>query len=598
MKQSFQRLCLTTFLLLFAILSYAADEELGVSFSSQGGFYEGSISLTLSCQKGLSIRYTLNGNEPTFLDSVYRHPLYLDEGLCSQSNIYTIQTCPDDFWYVPDTIQKCIVIRAATFDSEGKQTGPVVTHSYFIQSLWQNHSNLPVISLCCDSLSLFDYDTGIMVQGRWKNNYEQRGKAWERLCNVEYYEPNNTGINQEAGVRIHGFGTRNGIQKGLKLYSRKQYGKKRFTHQFFETDETDSFKHLVLKPFGSGLFRDHICTQIAEPLNFETPQSRPVVLFLNGEYWGLYFLKERPDDQFVSDHYGFNKNHINVIESWDGKASSGNSEKFVEMMQWFIQANLSNSIEYEQACRLIDVDCFIDYYCFQLFTCNADWPNNNMRCWQADDGKWRWIFFDGDFCLASYHNILEYTLYNEKNHDISTLVFSKLLMNESFRERFYARYGELLTHEFDPKRTKKYFNDFMNLACQEFDSHFMRFGYSSKKEQFDFQVRFLDDFLSIRMTSAAAMIYKLYDHNNWTFKSSFIPSQSEFNFKNSKRPVFLFRMALQFKEWRYVNYFITYEQYRIHYELKTSKLHQYLKKAQRWTQAKKNAVRRIIQLHF
>lgn len=578
------KLCLLVLLISPLFLS---AQQVSVAFSSPGGFYEKPFSLSLSCPDRCSIHYTVNGNTPCASDPIYEEPLWLDERLYSKSNIYTVQICPDSEWFVPDTIQKCIVIRASAFDEGGSQIGDIVTHSYFIQSLWPNLSHLPVVSLCCDSLALFDYDTGIMVQGAMKDNYLQKGRDWERLCNVEFYELNNLGINQQAGLRIHGAGSRGGMQKGLRLYARKEYGVKRFKHNFFEATDLQSFKHLLLKPFGNGLCKDHICTQIAQPLNFETPKSRLVVLFLNGEYWGLYFLKERPDDQFIEDHYGYDKKDVNVIESWSGTIANGNNEDFVKMMRWFMRADLSDPNEYKQACQLIDVDCFIDYYCFQLFVANNDWPNNNMRCWQTHNDKWRWIFFDGDYCLTDYPNMLANTLYNDENKDISTLIFTELLMNEKFRNQFYERFGHLLTHEFDSKNTKRFFNTCIKSFEKEIDPHFNRFGFTNQKEAFSFQIYFVDLFLSIRLASAAAMVYKLYYYNGWRYDNSKVASQSTFKFKpNDSKPVFLFRMARQFKDWRYVHQYFVYRRYRIQDDWKNSGFHQYIKKTKLWKKLK------------
>ena len=556
--------------LLAMLFSPLLSPAQNVTFSAPGGFYDEPFPLQLSCPPGLSIHYTLNGNAPGPSSPVYEAPLTLDERLYSKSNIYNVQTCPDSIWFVPDSIQRCIVIRAAAFDADGKQVGDVVTQSYFIQTLWKASNGLAVISLCCDSLALFDHDTGIMVQGALRNNYGQKGKEWERLCHVEFYEPDNTGINQQAGLRVHGGYSRNGMQKGLRLYARKEYGKKRFEHKFFEAYETHSFKHLVLKPMKNGLFTDYISTQIARSLNFETTQSRPVILFLNGEYWGLYFLKERPDSQFITDRYGYNKEDVNVIESWEGEVTDGNNENFIKMMRWFLRADLSQPEQYAEACRLIDINCFIDYYCFQLFTANIDWPNYNMRCWQANNGKWRWVFFDGDYCMSSFQNIIYKTLYSNENRDISTLFFTKLLMNEDFRDSFYERYGYLLTHEFDYKNTKELFSACVETFTPEIDAHCTRFspqslaevqfGILEPQQGFDSWCRYLDKFLSIRTVGAAAMVYQLYYLNDWRYNKSKAPRQASFKFKSGK-PVFLFRMALQFRDWRYVEQYYAYKRY-------------------------------------
>lgn len=574
----FNWLCLL--ILWFSPLIMPAQEA-SVTFSASGGFYDKPFVLSLSCSDGCSIHYTTNGNIPCASDPIYEEPLLLDEKLYSKSNIYTIQTCPDSVWFVPTDIKKCIVIRAAAFDENGNHISPVTTNSYFIKSLVSYPSNLPVISLCSDSISLFGQEEGILLQEGNHHNSLQQGREWERLCNVEFYNPDNSGINQLAGLRTHGGDSRLGMQKGMRIYARKEYGQKRFNYSFFKNTNIHSNKNLVLKPLGTGLISDHICTQIAQPLNFETPQSLPVVLFLNGEYWGLYFLKERPDERFISDHYGFDRGSVNIIQSWIGNPSCGNNENFIKMIRWFMNADLSNANEYKQACQLIDIKCFIDYYCFQLFISNSDWPHNNMRCWQANDGKWRWIFYDGDCALLTNPNMLVNTLYNENNKNISTLIFTKLLGNECFRDDFYERFGELLIHEFDPKNTKAYFSNCINAINPELDFHYNRFGYTVNIMDYH------DRFLSISVVNAASMIYKLYYYNNWKYNKSKVPSQSTFKCRpNCDRPVFLFRMARQFKDWKFVRYYFSYEPRSTYYKIKSSRLYKSMKSNKLWYKLK------------
>ena len=111
-----------------------------VIYSATGGFYENSFDLTLSCNNpNNKIYYTTNGNTPTTQSYLYTQPLHLDENLYSQSDIYKIRNAPDNF-YVPDTIQKCIVIRAATFDNNDSIISDIITNSYCISSLgFNNH---------------------------------------------------------------------------------------------------------------------------------------------------------------------------------------------------------------------------------------------------------------------------------------------------------------------------------------------------------------------------------------------------------------------------------------------------------------------------
>ena len=283
------------FLLLIAFrLELFSQTE--VFFSHHGGFYDAPFALSLgSSDWECQIHFTTHGDAPTAASPLYESPLFLDEHLYSTSDIYVFSVSPVFDSFVPDSVQHAIVIRAAAFDADGQRVSEVVTQTYLIRSLGCEHHGLAVVSICADSLALFDYNTGIMVPGvnfdpeapGTTGNYFQRGEEWERLVNVEFYEPNNTGINQQCGLRMHGNHGRRAPAKGMKIYAREEYGKKRFKHRFFDTTQVKSFKHLVIKPFSilwpkTGV-QDYVTNRMALEMGLEAPSSRPVVLYINGE---------------------------------------------------------------------------------------------------------------------------------------------------------------------------------------------------------------------------------------------------------------------------------------------------------------------------
>ena len=465
------------FLCLLACLLKSSAQEVQVFFSRSGGFYEDCFSLTLSCDGQSQIRFTTNGATPTAASALYTEPLYLDESLYSKSDIYTIPTAVEALFYAPDSVQHCITIRAAAFDEAGNRIGPVATHSYFVRALGCDTHGLSVMALAADSLALFDYDSGILVPGAnfdptdesWSGNYYQSGIEWERLVNVEFYElDDNSGINQQAGLRTHGGTCRRQTQKGLKIYAREEYGKKRFKHRFFESISNDSFKHLVLKPFSYQWYvfgiQDDICNRMAAQLDVESVASRPMVLFLNGEYWGIYYLKEKPDSHYLEDHFGNDDSDYNVVDNWYGYQVDGDTTGFVQMIHWFSSCDFSSEEEYAMADEKIDLSSFIDYYCLELFIANRDWPANNMRCYQLGDGRWRWIFFDGDDALRDldfdvFDNATSLVNLGWPTDSRSTLVFRKLLENDGFCKRFERRFNSLLSTQFSYAATKPYFMD-------------------------------------------------------------------------------------------------------------------------------------------
>ena len=508
-----KRFALIGFLLLLSQWVWAQK----VTFSVTGGFYDASFDLALQCDGACQIRYTVNGNTPTGTSALYESPLRLNEELYSKSNIYTVQTACDELFYAPASVQKCITLRAAAFDEAGNRVSDVVTQSYFIRSLGCDTHGLPVMAISADSLDLFDYETGILIPGVYfdpvdaysTGNFYQSGREWERPVNVEFYEPDdNSGINQQAGLRTHGGTCRRQTQKGLKIYARDEYGKKRFKHKFFESIPNNSFKHLVIKPFSYHWFnygiQDDICNRMAAQLDVESVASRPMVLFLNGEYWGIYYLKEKPDAHYLEDHFGNEDTDYNVVSNWYGYQVDGDTTGFVEMMRWVKNCDLTQEDQYARIGEMIDISSFIDYYCFELFIGNNDWPANNMRCYQLHDGRWRWIFFDGDDALAK----MDFDVLENATSTInlgwptdarSTLLFRKLLENKEFGNSFLLRFNELLTSQFTYAVTKPYFDDAAALVRGEVPSQCERFGLPLNLGQWEYDILTVDKFLRTRV---------------------------------------------------------------------------------------------------
>lgn len=432
-----------------------------VLFSASGGFYEEVLQLELfNYNPQYHIRYTTNGSRPTAQSSLYEGALVLDTNLYSKSDIYTIVNCPEQSFYLPDSIQHCIVIRAAVFDENDSCISGVRTNSYFIHALGCDTHGLPVVSLCADSLDLFDYYRGIFVPGAWLSpnmplwtgNYFHKGREWERRCNVEFYENDNRGINQEAGLRTHGGASRRFQQKGMKLYAREEYGKKRFKHRFFDDSPIDNVKHLNIKPFrGSNWLQtglnDPLSHRVVRLMNIDRLATRAVVVFLNGEYWGIYYLEEATDSHYLEDHYGIAPESCNIIKNWR-TLDEGDNTQWEELYEWMETADLSDEDSYNYFCSKIDLNNFIDYTVFELYSANVDWPANNVRCWQSGNRKWRWMFFDGDGCFFRewdvFANIIDTSDNLGPSNAASTLFYRRLLQNQNFVSALRSRFWELM----------------------------------------------------------------------------------------------------------------------------------------------------------
>ena len=505
-----------------------------VHFSHPGGFYADPFSLALQLMYApsgtpLTIRYTLNGNAPTECDTPYTAPIPLTAACCSQSGIFRIPTVPEDRWYAPDTVERIIVVRAAAFDDDGYRRTPVITHSYLIDSLLHRRIALPVVSLCADSLSLFSTDTGLMVPGWYfdrrypysTGNYFQRGRHWERPAAFAYYAPSGDATEQDCGLRVHGNSQRVLAQKGLSLYARREYGDNRFDYPFFGPEGRESYRRLVLRPWstswsGAGI-EDWLCQHLADSLRFDHLATRPVVLFINGEYWGIYFLEEKADEHYVEEHHGVDSRQVDLLAYWGDEVENGSATRWNNLYRWLD----ADGTDFDRLCREVDTGAVMDYMLMQILILNDDWPVSNVRQWATDGTPWRWLFFDADGALAAFPDnaaILDYMTYysshllpstrgavsrtggpfqitSSHTSPQSTLLFRRLLANRTFLEASMRRLRQMVATHFDYRRSGALLQRVVKEVENEVPYQIRRFDKPSSLLRWRMAVEVIDDFL-------------------------------------------------------------------------------------------------------
>ncbi len=493
-----------------------------VTFSTTGGIFQNPFEISLgSSLPDTRIFYTTNGNTPDPLTAhLYQQPLFLDQNLFTDSNINQIQVTTDERHNPPnpEDVLKAVTLRAAAFDNQNRMVSAVETNTYFIETLGNNHHGLPVLSICTEHDGLFNYYNGIYVTGvhwdpnepDWSGNFLQRGRDWERVASLEFYPPDNKGFKQTVGLRVHGQGSRRLPQKPLRLYARSDYGESYFNYPFFGDEGLEKYKRFVIKPFSASWspagFEDYLSNALATKLKCDDIVSTPVILYLNGEYWGIYFLHERIDERLMVAKFDAVPDSIDMIENWSIYPMLGSSTDFIALYDFIENNDLTIPHNYNHVIEQIDVDNYIDYLIFQNYIGNYDWPANNMRCWkhQKEGSKWRWIFVDGD---AGFQNVnFDAFRHNSNtgedhwsNDPKATLFFRKLMKNESFKKRFFNRMEYLLNHHLNYQTGSYYLNKVVNQIYHDIPNQMLRFGIPETFGEWSEQVMSIRDFLKQRM---------------------------------------------------------------------------------------------------
>jgi hypothetical protein len=359
--------------------------------------------------------------------------------------------------HLPANPPRTAVIRAQLILPDG-QSGPVASATYFMGL----ESNLPLVSLIVDPDALWNAESGIFA-----NPYFS-GREWEREAEILFYEPQSgSGFQAPIGLRVHGAGSRVYEKKSLRLYFRAAYGQPDVSYPLFPDSDKSIFKRLVLHDGGQDipaeslnatLLRNHLVGNLAREAGSFATHSRPVLLFLNGELWGIYNLRERIDGRYLRDNFQIEDADLLSGLEHNLDVSAGDRTHWNHLMEYVAANDLTGAENYTYIQTQMNLDNFITYALIQIITANIDWPQNNQTKFRGrDSGRWHWMFWDSDYAFGLMTNsniekdMFAHILDQEDEHrQQSALLLLKLLQNSQFKTLFLATLADLLNTVFAP----------------------------------------------------------------------------------------------------------------------------------------------------
>ena len=366
-------------------------------------------------------------------------------------------------------INKTTVLRCANF-AKGSEPGDMVTRTY----VFETRPQTPVVFLTANPKSLFDPDTGIYMEGRYAQSPSPHFGAnyWEDReipVFVELLEKdgNAPAFAKNAGFQIFGNYSRANAKKSVAIVFKEKYGDKRLEYPLFpDFPNLKKFKVFLLRNnggnFGADYIRDRLCSSVTEGLDVDYQRGRGVVVYYNGEYFGIHSIRERSTEYYFETHYGLNPDEIDLLKA-DNSASAGSPTEYVAMMDWLATNHLDNDKNYAEVASQMDVDNFMNYVHTELFMNNRDWPSNNLKKWRGTNPKtkWKWFIYDMDFGFGNEYsefknNIFDFATAEDgpdwPNGPASTLLLRRLLENENFKNAFINRMSVLLSTYFEKSR--------------------------------------------------------------------------------------------------------------------------------------------------
>lgn len=438
-------------------------------FSKLGGLMDQGFSLELSSSENDPIRYTLDGSEPTSGSALYSEPI---------------------------SISETTIVRARAFRDDSTAS-KIATHSYFLSE----NSTFPIISLVIDPANLWDNQTGIYVVGT-EGTHSDCGhepanffEDWEKPVHLSLFEPTgDAGFAMDAGIRIFGGCTRTRAQKSLAIIARSQYGKNSIDYQLFPDMNIDSFKSFILRisgnDWGSTLFRDAMMQSLVHGKTLlDTQAYRPSLVYLNGEFWGIYNIREKYNEHYIASHHGIAPENVITIKDYDLQLDSG----YLELHNFVEGHDMTLEASYIEIRDLMDMDNYLDYMVSEIFFDNGDWPGINVRVWRPLDQSepWKWQLFDTDQGFGYWGKSINaerpyendtFAHATEKdgpgwpNPPWSTLLFRKLLENSTFQKSFLNRFAGHLNRLFSTDIVLDRIQSMKSVLEPEMPRHIERWG--------------------------------------------------------------------------------------------------------------------------
>lgn len=427
--------------------------------SVPAGVYNNTRGLTVSLEGEGRIYYTTDGSIPDETSFLYSGPL----SLASTTAVKVIAYC------------------------DGKVSSAVKSYSYIIN---ENHS-VAVLSVTVDPVQMFDEKTGICARGEPDENgvYPKDANVFqntELAASAELFEPDGGSFCINCGIKLFGQSNRTLAKQSFQLKFKIKYGSDALYYPLFESrPEISRFDTVVLRSgsqdYRRAMMRDELCTSLAEGFMDLIAQAyKPCVLYINGEYWGLYYLREKIDEDWISSLYNVSSESVSIVRG-NGEEVYGDPDDFYSLMWCVRNYELSDQSKYEYVKKLMDVESFADFVIAQAFFGNRDSGNIKIYKSTETDNKWRWVLFDLDYGLADDPTFGLFYVINPEGtgymKKYNTDLINSLLKNAEFRDMFLTRFAYHLDNTFGEERVTAEIDALKAVIEPEMKRNISKWGY-------------------------------------------------------------------------------------------------------------------------
>ena len=383
--------------------------------------------------------------------------------------------------------QYTLINRAYVFNVAVVFDGEIIDRCVSSYIIWDNPAadDVPIISLSAPEEVWFDGVPDGKGKSVYNNVYVLGTNTASEIAvraNLEFFDADGTGFSVNTQVKVGGGWSRGRPQRTLHLnFNKDENGDKQtpVKHKIFgdrqkrgAEEPLDEFTRFRLWNGGSTYetfmrFNDAFLQLTARDLEVSTTAVRPALVYINGEFWGMYYLREHYSDFYFHYNYNVERDNVQYFDYVGGvyNVSDGNEQEakaFIDEMNAYLNNpanNFADDAVYDAFFdEYVDEKSFIDYFIVQSWCGNWDCVgnNNNHRVWRVSvfeegnpytDGKLRFALHDLDMGMQNdaslngqYINLMDPSApYSFAGYNM----IRKALENRGFRQRFYERAVQL-----------------------------------------------------------------------------------------------------------------------------------------------------------
>lgn len=455
--------CIISITCLFSFQSIA-QSSLNITFDKERGFYDAPFNLNIQVNGNNPVaKYTMDGSDPLYSSTkitlINNNSITIDKTtvirVVATDGVDTLRTA-HTYLFLNQVLEQNTIETIQNLDYPSKwgtgvtniidPNSPIHDPQYVVitqnadyemdQTVVQNPSysldmiaglkQIPTLSISTDKDNLFGAQNGIY------NHALESGDMWEVPASIELIDTNGLTLFQvEAGIKMSGASTRkyDFYKHSFRLVFKSKYGDTKLRYPLYGPEAAEEFNTLQLRMIGhctphdwdygrrkkTQFHKDQWARSLHRKMGNLSPRSKFVHLYLNGLYWGLYDLTERPDSDFLSSYLGGDETDYDTVKILEVK--DGDSQAYYKMFEianspipdtvyttwnYTLVPNEANvNTMYDSIVNYLNVNSFIDYFLLNTLLVNNDWGANNWWAGRKreEGAGWQYFVWDAEFVL-------------------------------------------------------------------------------------------------------------------------------------------------------------------------------------------------------